>query len=578
MINIFLLFVWFVYIAIIPGLAVLGILYQDLRKYEFIEMLVLSIGIGITTLIMISYLLNEFIIINLVTLTIVFLPFLCFSIFRFRKEILHLINTARNNFKRDTLKKAFDMKSNYSKFKPSMLLLILVLCFLMFIEIIDLLNNFVLGARDQWMWLYSGKIVAETGHFPIWRPYFESHPYGAALFLGVMFLPNLVNSYYIVLYIGTFLSLLQNMGVYIASKRVLNSDKFAIYSVLIYGTSRMVIWRSKMFTPEIIGILLIIVLTLFIFEKNLKALILGVFILTGIALTSLGSLAVIILPALLYIAIFKSRKISIIIIGIVCAGLLLFSSLLNRVVDLASRVPFSVDIWPLNIFFYNFAQWTFGYSLAFSFIGIIYCLLNRSSERLFYIFSFLELFILISFYPLRVPGRNYPFFSIFAATLTAQGLSGIVLFFKKYLPNSSKGWNIRINVIHLIIVFCIVYQVFFGMVRGYHATVHRQYQNNEISAILWLDDNSPKNATILAAPIVRSNPYRDILYPRTIIFNSDIYNQDSISDLIEFCLENHINYIIMRNVPIHQMIEINENYKEIYSNSLMVIFEHIPKS
>ena len=583
-IAILLLFLWAFYIILLPGLAILVVLYQDLKsRFTLIEILILSTGIGISSSIILTLILDNLLLITFGTVTLSFLFFPALVILLRHKTLYNLLERIEVITNKKYWLRSLDFfklraKRAIIRFNASYLILILVLSFIMYIELSDLLNNIVLPARDPWFWLIESKKIALTGHFSSDNRYFESHPQGAAYFLGLIFLPDLTNPYYIVLFIGPFLSLLQSLGVYSLSKRVLNADKMAIYSVLVFGTSRLIIWRGKFFTPESIGLFLITILILFLFEKNLKAYIPGLLVLIGLALTSLGSLGVIIVPVLLYVILFKSHKIPAMIIAGIIGAFILLSSLASRILGLASRVPFNVNVWPLDIYFYNFAQWTFGYGLVFSFIGVIYYLLNRSTDRLFYVICFFELFVLISFYPLRYPVRNYPFFSIFASTLAAQGLIATIEFLKRVLPAfSKKRWNIKAYLPHLVVTLCIIYQVFFGMVRGYHAIAPRRHQYEDVAAALWLYDNSPENAVTLALTNNRV-PYSYILYPRRVITNQNIYNFNSISDLVIFCFENDINYIIMEIDPFSQEIKANETFKEIYRNSLMVIFELIPMS
>jgi len=572
-----LVFVWFIGITTIPGLSLLSILYKDLKRFELIELFVLAIGIGISYLVIISYLLDEFLIINIITLIIAILPFPCLLILLHYEKIYHSFKNIRNNLKKDALRKFLTIKSKLSKFNASTVLLILVLCFITFIELRDVLSTIVLPVYDPWFWLIESKKIAVTGHLLTERAttahsYFRKLPRGAAYFLALMFLPNLANPYYIILFIGPFLSLLQCLGVYSASKKLLNSDKLAIYSVLVYGTSRLVIWRGKIYTTESLGLFLITIMALFLFEKSIKADILGLFVITSLGLTSFSSFAPLILPTLIYFVLYKSHKTSAIIIVGIAIGSILLPNFARTMLNSISVSAFTANMLSLTMF-YNNAQWSFGYSLAFSFIGIIYYLINRSSERMFYVICFLELFILINFVSLEASWMNarlFPFLSIFASTLTAQGLwSSIKAFRNALTPLSNKG-NAKLYIIHFIIALCIIYQIFFGMVRGYHATIGRSHEYEEVDAALWLYDNSSENTVVLVSTRDFIS-YSSILYPRTLINNRTINNYSSVN-VASYCSQNNVSYVILEIDEFSQAIKVNDHFDEVYSNTRIVIF------
>ncbi len=577
MINIILLLVWFIGITTIPGLSILSILYRDLKRYETLELFILAIGIGISYLVIVSYLLDEFLIINLVTLTTSILPFPCLVILLYHKDIFHLLKNVRHKLKRDVGKDLL-IKLKVSKINTSNVLLLLVLCFIVFFILNDLLKSIVLPARDPWFWLIESKKIAVTGHIQAetgsWEyDYLGWFPRGAAYFLALMILPNLINSYYIVFYIGTFLYFLQCLGVYTASKKLLNSDKFAIYSVLVYGTSQLVIWRGKIYITESVGLFLIAVLALFIIEKDLKAEILGLLTILGLGLISFSCFGPVVVPALLYIVLTKPYRISVMtVLSIISAGLLL-PNFTQTILSYILSSTFSANI----SFFHNSytnSYWTFGYSLAFSFIGVIYFLLNRSSERMFYPMCFLYSFILINFINLPYWWMNiriYPVFSVFASTLAAQGLWSTIKAFGKVLTPLNQKGNIKSYMLHFFIVMCLVYQIYFGMVVGYHTTISRYHRSEDVAAALWLCDNSPENAVILVLS-EDSHPYYSILYPRSIILNQSLYDLAP-SELAIFCSQNNINYIVLEIDAVAQLIKANNYFKEIYRTAGMIIFE-----
>jgi hypothetical protein len=464
----------------------------------------------------------------------------------------------------------------------STVLLILVLGFIAFIEFRDLLNNIVLPVNDPWLWFIESKEIALTGNLQA-EPgsaaygYFNRFPRGAVYFLAMMFLPNFINPYYIILFIAPCLSLLQSLGVYTASKKILNSDKLAIYSSLVYGTSRLVIWRGKIYITESLGLFLIIVLALFLFEKDLKTYILGLLVLSGLGLTSFSSLFPIILPILLWVVLYKSRKISVITItGIIGIIILLPNSVHKMMWRLLSATTFNPQIPSLSMFYDN-SQWTFGYSLTFSFIGVIYFLIyrsNHSSERMFYVICFLELFFLINFVNLRFRWMNlrlFTHFSIFASTLTAQGLWNIIKVFRKVLPTLRIKGNVKSYLLHFIIAICLIYQIFFGMVRGYHATIARTHSYDDVATALWLYENSPEDAVILIT-IDDRLPYSSILYPRTVIRNPDLY-KSSLSVLVIYCSQNDIDYLVLKFDEFTQSIKADNHFTEIYKNTNRVIVE-----
>jgi hypothetical protein len=463
-------------------------------------------------------------------------------------------------------------------------LLLFVLLLIIFIELNDLLKSIVMPVSDTWFWLIESKKIAVKGHLIIDLAesgyiaygYFLNFPRGAAYFLAAMFLPNLANPYYIILYIGPFLSLLQCLGVYIGSKKLLSSEKLAIYAVLVYGTSRLVIWRGKIFSTESLGLFLIVVLALFLFEQNLKADILGLLVLSGLGLTSFSSFGPIIIPTLLYIVLYKSPKISIITIAGLIGGSLLLPIFAQRLLRFIYYVTFNANILPLAMFRDN-AQWTFGYSLVFSFIGLIYYFLNRSPKRMFYVICFLETFILINFINLQGSWMNiriFPSFSIFASTLTAQGLGSTIKVFRNAVKPLSEKGNIKSYVIHFIIVMCIVYQIFFGMVRGYHATINRRYKHEDVAAALWLYDNSPENAVILVLTNDHA-PYSSILYPRTLISDRTIYSS-SPTNVVSYCSQNNVTHVILEMDNFAQSIRANDHFEEVYVNASILIFKFYP--
>jgi len=580
-INIVLLFVWFVVITIIPGLSILSLLFGDFKRFGVIELLVLAIGVGISYLVIVCYLLDLFLIINLITLTISILPFPCLMFFLYHKEIFHLYRNIKNKLKRDTLRKDLLIKLKLIKINTSTIILMLVLFFIVLIELNDLLKSIVVPVSDTWFWLIESKKIVEKGHLIIDLAesgytaygYFIQFPRGAAYFLAAMFLPNLINPYYIILFIGPFLSLLQSIGVYIASKKFLNSDKLAIYSVLLYGTSRLVIWRGKIYTTESIGLFLIIVLGLFLFEKNLKADILGLFVVAGLGLTSFSSFGPIILPTLVYFVLYKPYKVSALTIVGLIGGSLLLPSFAQRLLRFTYSISFNTNISLLALFRDN-TQWTFGYSLAFAFIGVIYFLLNRSSERMFYVICFLETFVLINFINASWQNiRIFPSFSIFASTLAAQGLWSMIKTFRKVkIPLCKKGY-MKSYIIHFIIVICLVYQIFFGMVRGYHATLSRRYNSEDVTAALWLYDNSPEDTVVLLLT-GNNRPYSTILYPRTLISDRAIYGH-SPENVVSYCSQNNVSYIILENDAFAQSIKANDHFTEIYLNSgITILFFH----
>jgi len=134
LINVLLVFVWFIGITAIPGLSVLSILYKDLKRFELIELFVLAIGIGISYLVIISYLLDEFLIINIVTLVISILPFPCLIILLYHEKIYPALKNIRNNLKKDALGEYLNIKSKFTKVNASAVLLLLVLSFIVFIK------------------------------------------------------------------------------------------------------------------------------------------------------------------------------------------------------------------------------------------------------------------------------------------------------------------------------------------------------------------------------------------------------------------------------------------------------------
>ncbi len=565
-------------ITIIPGFSVLSILNRDLKRNGIIELFILAIGIGISYLVIVSYLLDAFLIINLVTLIIFLLPFPCIAILLYHKDIFHLLTNVRNKLKKDVLIKDILTKSKFFNINTSTVLLLLVLCFIVFIVLNDLAKNIILPARDPWFWLLESKQVAITGHIQA-EPesfagdYFQWFPRGTAYFLALMILPNLTNPYYIIFYMGIILYLLQCLGVYAASKKLLKSDKCAIYSVLIYGTSRLVIWRAKIYITESVGLFLIIILFLFITENNLKADILGLLALIGLGLTSLSCFGPVILPTLFYIVLAKPYKISVIIVAIIIGAGLLLSNFTQTIFNYILDTKFSTNISFLAMFINN-AQWTFGYSLAFSFIGVIYCFLNRSSERVFCTMCFLYSFILINFINLPFWWMNiriYPVFSIFASTLAAQGLWSTIKIFGKVLPPLNQKVSINSYMLHFIVIMCLVYQIYFGMVVGYHETINRYHRSEDVTAALWLCENSPENAVILVSSEDHIL-YSTILYPKGLIVDQNASNL-SLSEIVVYCSQNNINYIVMEIDASEQLIEANNNFKEIYRNACMIIFE-----
>jgi len=271
---------------------------------------------------------------------------------------------------------------------------------------------------------------------------------------------------------------------------------------------------------------------------------------------------------------YKPRKISAITIAGIVGGAMLLPNLARAWIwKSISAVTLNPKIFALSMF-YNNAQWTFGYSLAFSFIGIIYYLINRSSKRMLYVFCFLELFVLINFIHLTQAWMNiriFPFFSVFASTLTAQGLWNTIKVFRNALSSLRLRGNIKSYLLQFIIVVCVVYQVFFGIVRGYHATIGRSHSYEDVAAALWLYDNSPENAVIL----VTTNdqiPYSSILYPRRVIHNQNVYSF-SLSEIIVYCSQNHIGYLVLKIDGFVQLIRLNSHFVEIYNNLHVIIFE-----
>jgi len=169
--------------------------------------------------------------------------------------------------------------------------------------------------------------------------------------------------------------------------------------------------------------------------------------------------------------------------------------------------------------------------------------------------------------------RIFPFFSIFASTLTAQGLWSTIKVFRNALSPVRLRGNVKSYLLHFVIAICIIYQVFFGMVRGYHATIGRSHSSEDVAVALWLYDNSRENAVVLVAEddLV---PYSSILYPRTVIHNHYVYNF-STSEMVAYCSQNNIDFIVLRNDDFAQQINVDNHFTEIYKSANVIVFEFI---
>jgi hypothetical protein len=186
----------------------------------------------------------------------------------------------------------------------------------------------------------------------------------------------------------------------------------------------------------------------------------------------------------------------------------------------------------------------------------------------------MALFIMINFIDFRsdvINTRVFPFFSIFASTLTAQGLWTTTTVFRKALSSIRLRDNIKTYLIHLVIAVCLIYQIFFGMARGYHATIGRSHSYEDVAAALWLYDNSDENSVVLVATNDRI-PYSSILYPRIVIQNKNV-NDFSQSDLVIYSSQNNIDYLVLKFNDFSQIVKVDNHFTEIYSNEQVVIFE-----